>query len=274
MVESYIFSGKQPDDTAMNPTLEQLGVTAHTLSDEEKHFLDNNGYLKLGKLLSDAQLEAVREKVNELLRREGAQAGSELFESKYIRHPKEEGAERLADLVNKDPLFDMFYTHPRVLAAVAHVVGDQFKLSSLNYRGALPGHGQQKLHVDWHETVEPGAYKVCNSIWLLDDFSEANGATRLLAGTHKHGRLPQDELEDPMQPHPEQILIEEPAGTVVIFNSHTWHGGTTNRTDKVRRAIHSYFCRRDQPQQIDQARYILPETRQRLSPEALEILAV
>lgn len=258
----------------MNTVLQQLGVDAHTLSDDEKSFLSRNGYLNLGKLLSDEQLEAVRNKVNELMEREGEQAGSELFESKYIRHPKEEGAERLADLVNKDPLFDIFYTHPRVLAAVAHVVGEQLKLSSLNYRGALPGHGQQKLHVDWHETVETGDYKVCNSIWLLDEFTQANGATRLVAGTHRHGQLPQDVLEDPMQPHPEQILIEEPAGTVVIFNSHTWHGGTTNLTDHVRRAIHSYFCRRDQPQQIDQARYILPETRQRLSPEALEILAV
>lgn len=258
----------------MNPILQKLGVDDQTLSSEEKSFLSTNGYLKLGKLLSDEQVAAVRSKVAALMEHEGVQAGSELFESKYIRHPKEEGAERLADLVNKDPIFDTFYTHPRVLAAVAHVVGDQLKLSSLNYRGALPGHGQQKLHVDWHETVQAGAYKVCNSIWLLDDFTEANGATRLVAGTHKNGQLPQDELEDPMQPHPEQTLIEAPAGTVFIFNSHTWHGGTTNRTDKVRRAIHSYFCRRDQPQQIDQLRYILPETRQRLSPEALEILAV
>ena len=258
----------------MNPTLRKLGVESHTLTDEEKTFLSKNGYLNLGKLLSDEQVEAVRDKVNTLMDREGEKAGLELFESKYIRHPKEEGAERLADLVNKDPIFDLFYTHPRVLAAVAHVVGDQLKLSSLNYRGALPGRGQQKLHVDWHETVEPGKYKVCNSIWLLDDFIEANGATRLVAGTHKRGKLPQEELEDPMQPHPEQILVEAPAGSVVIFNSHTWHGGTTNRTDKIRRAVHSYFCRRDQPQQIDQARYILTETRQRLSPEALEILAV
>ena len=258
----------------MHSTLEQLGVENHTLTDDEKAFLAKNGYLNLGKLLSDEQLEAVRDKVKNLLEREGEQAGSELFESKYIRHPKEEGAERLADLVNKDPIFDMFYTHPRVLAAVAHVVGDQLKLSSLNYRGALPGYGQQKLHADWHETVAPGEYKVCNSIWLLDDFTEANGATRLVAGTHNYGKLPQDELEDPLQPHPEQVLIKAPAGTVVIFNSHTWHGGTTNRTDKVRRAVHSYFCRRDQPQQIDQARYILPETRQRLSPEALKVLGV
>ena len=87
-------------------------------------------------------------------------------------------------------MFDIFYTHPRVLAAVAHVIGPEMKLSALNYRGALPGHGLQQLHVDWHEAVPADAYKVCNSIWLLDDFSVANGATRLVPGTHKHGALP------------------------------------------------------------------------------------
>lgn len=257
----------------MSHYLQELGVQPDTLTAEEKAFLDNNGYLSLGKLLSDQQLEDIRNVIQRLLEAEGERAGFELAESKYIRHPKEEGAERLADLVNKDPIFDIFYTHPRVLAAVSRVVGE-LKLSSLNYRGALPAYGQQKLHVDWHETVAPGDFKVCNSIWLLDDFSAANGATRLVAGTHKNGKLPQDELEDQMATHPEEIVIEAPAGTVVIFNSHTWHGGTTNRTDKVRRAVHSYFCRRDQPQQIDQSRYILPETRARLSQAAIEVLAV
>jgi ectoine hydroxylase-related dioxygenase (phytanoyl-CoA dioxygenase family) len=258
----------------MHSTLQALGVRADTLTDDEKAFLDTNGYLSLGRLLSDSQLKAVRNRISELMQEEGENAGFELMDSKYIRHPKELGAERLADLVNKDPVFDIFYTHPRVLAAVAQVVGANLKLSSLNYRGALPGYGQQKLHADWHEPVDAGDYKVCNSIWLLDDFTAANGATRLVAGTHLHGKLPQDALADPMAPHPDEILIEAPAGTVVIFNSHTWHGGTTNRTDKVRRAVHSYFCRRDQPQQIDQSRYFLPETQQRIGQAAREVLGV
>ncbi|WKN30151.1 phytanoyl-CoA dioxygenase family protein [Porifericola rhodea] len=258
----------------MNYHLQELGVQADTLSPEEKKFLDKNGYLILGKLLSDEQLKQLRYKVNELMEKEGDQAGAELAESKYIRHPKEEGAERLADLVNKDEAFDIFYTHPKVLAGITHVLGENFKLSSLNYRGALPGYGQQKLHVDWHEAVAANDYKVCNSIWLLDDFTSVNGATRFVAGTQNEGRLPQDELPDPMASHPKEKLLEAPAGTVVIFNSHTWHGGTTNRGQKVRRAIHSYFCRRDQPQQIDQQRYILPQTRARLSASALHVLAV
>lgn len=258
----------------MHETLLQLGVHENLISPEEKTFLDTKGYLPLGPILSQEQLEAIRDRIHALMEEEGERAGAELLDSPHIRHPKEAGADRLADLVNKDPLFDIFYTHPRVLAGVACVLDEDFKLSSLNYRAAKPGMGLQKLHVDWHEPVEPGDYQVCNSIWLLDDFSAANGATRLVAGTHLGGKLPQEVLEDPEAPHPDEIVIEAPAGSVVIFNSHTWHGGTDNHTDRPRRAVHSYFCRRNQPQQVDQLRYIQAKTRERLSEAAQRILAV
>lgn len=258
----------------MEEILKELGVHAGLLTEEEKTFLDQNGYLVLENILTQEQVDAVNDKLAELLMLEGANAGFELMESKYIRHPKEAGADRLADLVNKDPVFDIFYTHPRVLAGIVHVLGTEIKLSSLNYRAAKPGAGLQKLHADWHEPVAPGDYKVCNSIWLLDDFSPANGATRIVPGAHLDGKLPQDVLEDPWKPHPDEIILTAPAGTVAIFNSHAWHGGTTNHTDRDRRSIHSYFCRRDQPQQIDQLKYIRPETRARLSAAAQRVLGV
>lgn len=258
----------------MESLLDQLGVKQTTLSQEDKTFLDQNGYLNLGKLLDDEQLEEINRHLQSLMQDEGENAGSELLDSPYIRHPKEEGADRLADLVNKGEVFDIFYTHPRVLAAMAHVLGPEFKLSSLNYRAAKPGKGLQKLHADWHEPVDQGDYKVCNSIWLLDDFSRANGATRIVPGTHLQGALPQDALEDPWDTHPDEILIEAPAGSVFIFNSHTWHGGTNNSTGRARRAIHSYFCRADQPQQVDQTKYIKEDTKNRISYAAQQILGV
>ena len=255
-------------------TLYQLNVRENTLTQAEKDFLAKNGYLNLGQLLSDVEVERINNRINALMDAEGDNAGSELLDSPYIRHPKEAGADRLADLVNKGEEFDIFYTHPRVLAGMAHVLGQSIKLSSLNYRAAKPGMGLQKLHVDWHEAVAPGQYKVCNSIWLLDAFSKENGATRIVPGTHLSGTLPQDILQDPEASHPDEVIIHAPAGSVFIFNSHTWHGGTTNNTTKSRRSIHSYFCRSDQPQQVDQSRYIQQETLNRLSPAATEILGL
>ena len=255
-------------------TLSAFEVRENTLSQEEKDFLSTFGYLNLGKLLSDQQVAEINNQIELLMSAEGDQAGSELLDSPYIRHPKEAGADRLADLVNKGEVFDIFYTHPRVLGGIAHVLGPEIKLSSLNYRAAKPGLGLQKLHVDWHEAVAQGDYKVCNSIWLLDDFSEENGATRIVPGTHLNSELPQDVLQDPMAPHPKEVIIEAPAGSVFIFNSHAWHGGTTNRSSRSRRAIHSYFCQYDQPQQVDQSRYITQETLQRLSAAATNMLGL
>jgi len=244
------------------------------LTSKEIETLESDGYLSLGQLLSNEQVHAVNDKIDELIDVEGENAGSELFESKYIRHPKEEGTDRLADLVNKGSIFDMFYTHPRVLTAITAVLGEDFKLSSLNYRAAKPGQGLQKLHVDYGNAVAEDGYKVCNTIWLLDDFTENNGATRIVPGTHKSKILPQDALEDPNQPHPDEIKIIAPAGSVFIFNSHVWHGGTTNHTDKYRRSIHSYFCAIDQPQQLNQSDYITAETKNRISSAAIKILDV
>lgn len=254
--------------------LAEFGVQEDTLSKAEKLFLAENGYLNLGQLLTENQLLAIRKKIDQLLNLEGENAGVELFDSPHIKHPKEEGATRLADLVNKGPIFDIFYTHPKMLAAIVEVIGINLKLSSLNYRAALPGKGLQKLHVDWKEAVSPGDFKVCNSIWLLDDFTGLNGATRIVPGTHLSGTLPNEEMDNPFDTHPNEILIEAPAGSVVIFNSHTWHGGTTNLTDHPRRAIHSYFCRRDQPQQLDQKRFIKQTTLDRISAAAQMILDV
>ncbi|MBC6998304.1 phytanoyl-CoA dioxygenase family protein [Cytophaga sp. FL35] len=244
------------------------------LTSEEIDFLEKNGYLNLGPLLTPEEVIAVNNRITELLTDEGENAGSELADSKYIRHPKEEGADRLADLVNKGEVFDVFYTHPKVLAAMEAVLGHKYKLSSLNYRAAKPGKGLQKLHVDFKNAVADGGYKVCNSIWLLDDFTNFNGATRIVPGTHKHSQLPDEVMENPFDTHPEELIINAPAGSVVIFNSHVWHGGTTNTTDKDRRSIHSYFCASDQPQQVDQSRYLTQETKTRITKRALEILNV
>jgi ectoine hydroxylase-related dioxygenase (phytanoyl-CoA dioxygenase family) len=247
-------------------TLQQLGVRADTLTQAEKEQLGRDGYLPLSGILTPAQVAQFGARLDELVRIEGDEAGKEVHQ--------EAGTDRLSDLVNKDAMFDLCFTHPRVLAAISHVLSGEFKLSSLNFRAALPGQGLQALHCDWKGPVEPDDYYVCNSIWLLDDFTAENGATRVVPGSQRWGQTPQQAMDDPKAAHPDEVLLLAPAGTVVIFNSHTWHGGTLNRSDQRRRAMHSYFCRRDQPQQLNQRQYIRPETYARLSDAARYILDV
>lgn len=249
----------------MATALAELGVTEATMDAETAERLDRDGFAPLPGVLNQAQLATIRARLAELLAAEGGQAGAEVHQ--------EAGTDRLADLVNKGEMFWPAFTDSRVLACMAHVLGD-FKLSSLNFRAALPGQGHQNLHTDWGGPVEPGDYQVCNSIWLLDDFTIGNGATRVIPGSHRAGTVPRLALSDPAAPHPDQVLLTGPAGTVVVFNSHLWHGGTQNHSDRPRRAMHGYFTRRGHGQQQDQQKYIRPQTRAALSPAARFILDV
>jgi ectoine hydroxylase-related dioxygenase (phytanoyl-CoA dioxygenase family) len=249
----------------MATALRDLGVTDDVLTYAEKEQLDRDGYLPLEGILTPEEVAGLNQRLAELTAAEGDRAGLEVHQEK--------GADRLADLVNKGRKFEVCFSHPRVLAAMKYVLGE-FKLSSLNSRAALPGQGHQALHADFGHPVDPGAYEVCNSIWLLDDFTPENGATRVVPGSHRRGTMPGDEMANPGDEHPDQIQLTGKAGTVVVFNGHLWHGGTQNRTDKPRRAMHSYFALRHLPQQLDQQTYLRPETYKRLTPAQHFILDI
>ena len=96
----------------------------------------------------------------------------------------------------------------------------------------------------------------------------------MVPGSHRNGTSAREALADQAAPHPDEVLLTAPAGTVVVFNSHLWHGGTQNRSDQPRRALHSYFARRSRGQQLDQKKYARPETLARLGPAARFILDV
>ena len=259
----------------MHVILKKLGVYEDTLTKAEQSFLDEQGYLPLKNIFSEC-VEQLRQRVAELMEIEGDNAGWEVRQAAKgaVQNRADEGSERLSNLVDKGDVFRICYSNPRVLAAISHVLHADFRLSSLNYRASLPGFGLQPLHVDWKEAVKPGAFQVCNSIWLLDDFTPQNGATRIVPGSHLWGRRPQDEMEDVMAHHSDEVLIQGKAGTVVVFNSHVWHGGTQNTSSSPRRALHSYFCRRDQPPQTDQRAFVKPETISRMSAELCYVLDV
>ena len=249
----------------MATALAELGVAPDSIDAETRSRLDRDGYAPLPGVLSAGQLAVMRTRLGELLAAEGDRAGLEVHQ--------EAGTDRLADLVNKDPAFEVCFTDPRLLACVAHVLGE-FKLSSLNFRAALPGQGLQSLHAEGGPVTDPALFSVCNSIWLLDNFTADNGATRVVPGSHLSGKSPGDVMTDTRDTYPGEVLLLAPAGTVVVFNSHLWHGGTLNRSSRPRRALHAYFTRRDNAQQLDQRKYVRPETLARLGPAACFLLDV
>jgi hypothetical protein len=236
-----------------------------SLSERERRCLDEDGFLVLEGFMGDL-LGALRQRVAELFALEGADAGREF--------KPEPGCGRLANLVDKGEVFRRMIALPRLLACIGHVLGADLKLSSLNARSVPPGAGAQPLHVDMSAVPDERGYWVCNSVWLLDDFTADNGALRAVPGSHTWGQLPQQALADPTAPHPQEVLITAGAGSVIVFNAHLWHGGTANRSSGPRTAVHAFFARRDRPQQQYQKGLLRPEVQQGLSAELRWLLAL
>lgn len=229
--------------------------------------LSEQGYVILPDLLDAKSLNELRNAFDAIVEREGAEAAKE--------HHQEAGAHRIANLVNKGRIFENAWCHPLVLACCAHMFGRPFKLSSCNGREALTGGGHQPLHSDWKGERGPiDSAHSCNALWALDDLNEENGAPRLVPGSHRKPGPPGDFLEELEAPHPEEIVAAVPAGSVIMINAHTWHGGTTNRSGERRRVLHSYYTAREHVQQQDQRHWATDETRLWLSEEQRWLLDI
>lgn len=237
------------------------------MTDNERQQLETDGYVVLRDFAPPGMLAALRRRIDEALIEDGEQAGRE-----FKQEPQ---TVRLANLVNRGAIFAEVISEPRILKYVGSVLGPEFKLSSLNYRAAKP-HSDwvQPLHCDTGALPDERGFSVCNVIWLLDDFTPENGPTRIVPGSHRFGRLPQDVLADPAAHHPDEILITGKAGTVVVMNAHAWHGGTANRTDRERRALHSFYCRRDKYQQQYQQKLLSPDVQAQFGPHLRWLLAL
>ena len=232
-----------------------------------KRQLDEQGYTVLEGCMDAALLRELRTRILELFEEEGDRAGHEFR--------TEEHARRLANLVDKGDVFRRAIVLTPVLEAVRHVLGPEIKLSSLNARSADPHSEEgQPLHVDMAAIPDEKGYWVCNTVWMLDDFTRENGPTRMVPGSHTWGRRPQDVLADPLAPHPDEVLLTGKAGTIAVMNAHLWHAGTANRTAAPRLAMNAFYCRRDKPQQQYQKQLLRPEVQAALTPELRDLLAI
>lgn len=244
-----------------------MKLTTLQLPPAEARQLDEEGLLILEDFASPEMVARLRRRIAELFAELGEQAGAE-----FKQEPE---TDRLANLVNHGEVFERAIAEPKLLAAVEGVLGAQFKLSSLNARSVHPRSSWvQPLHCDTGALPDERGNSVCNIVWMLDDFTTENGAPRFVPGSHRAGKLPQEVLDDPIAPHPQEELITGSAGTVVVMNAHLWHGGTANRTGQPRLALHSFYCRRDQPQQQYQKRLLSEDVQQRLSENLRWLLAL
>jgi len=239
------------------------------MNDTQQRQLERDGYVVLQNVLSADQVNCLVVRLEELWSQEGDQAGEE----NYI----EQNAQRLANLANKGDIFRSIFRHPTILEAVEAVIGPHIRLSMMNARAVPPqSDPRMPFHVDTDDKGKPDekGYYVCSAIWMLDDFTRQNGATRIVPETHRSNKLPKEGLDDVYAPHPDEVSVEGKAGDVFVFNGHCWHTGGANMTDAPRRAILVHYIRADHPQRLRQKEYVSPEVQERLDPLEREILGL
>ena len=144
---------------------------------------------------------------------------------------------RVYNLLVHGDVFARIPTHPNVLPLVEAVLDPGCLLSSLSSIAIGPAEGAQPIHADDQLIPIPKPHPpvVCNTMWAVTDFTEANGATRLVPGTH-------------VQDNPDfggeyaSVPAEMAKGSVLVWHGSLWHGGGANTTGERRVGIACNYC--------------------------------
>jgi ectoine hydroxylase-related dioxygenase (phytanoyl-CoA dioxygenase family) len=141
------------------------------------------------------------------------------------------GTRRIYALFAKTRDFDAAAVHPLLLGTLDRVLG-HYQLSAPTGIEIGPGEHAQVLHQDQSIYPLPPDYPdvVLNTMWALDDFTEANGATRLIPGSHRW-------VDRQPAPDDDIVFAEMPAGSVAFYVGRVWHGGGANRTAQSRLGV-------------------------------------
>ena len=258
-----------------------------------KQDIDAWGYCLLKDALGAEQVGALRARLFDQLEAERQRGLTRRFP---------DGKQLVVFLLNKGQVFRDMIFNPGLHAVVEHVLGEEYLLSSYHAHFAHPG-SKTAFHTDqfWmppptnenKETlVKPGSVTradnrghhvggeasmqpktiapavVCNTMWMLTDYTAENGATLLVPRSHLSGRQPDHDLDTDAG----WIPAVGTAGTAVIFEGRTWHSTGENRTDDVRIGLTTNFCA---PQFRQQENFLLgtrPEVLESASPELLKLI--
>jgi ectoine hydroxylase-related dioxygenase (phytanoyl-CoA dioxygenase family) len=258
--------------------------------DVAKSNMDEFGYCLLSDALSQEEVAAIRQRVLDQV-----EAEKQMGVSYHLDDKKQ----LLKFLINKGRAFRDILTHQGLHQIVKHVLGEAYLLSSYNGHLAHPG-GSTRFHTDqfWmpapansngHTAVKPGDITrtgnrghhiagadttaispavVCNAMWMLDDFTETNGATIVVPGSHLSGRQPDHELDEDAN----WVPAVAPAGSVAIFEGRTWHSTGANVGNSTRIGLTTNFCA---PQFRQQENFLLgtrPEVLELASDELLALI--
>lgn len=149
-----------------------------------------------------------------------------------------ERSQRVYSLAGKGEVFLRLAEVPEVVAMLDRLLEPNWLLSNLQSIRLHPGETPQPWHSDdlFYAVPRPRPTLAVSTIWAIEDFTDENGATELIPGSHLWGREHPDDVGAPL------IRSIMPAGSVLVFDGALWHRGGANRSSGTRLAISPQYC--------------------------------
>jgi ectoine hydroxylase-related dioxygenase (phytanoyl-CoA dioxygenase family) len=220
------------------------------LPDLEQHLrrIAEDGYTILPDAIEPDLVDEIDEALLRLEHDLGIVPADNLFEGLHTT--------RVYNLLVHGLTFQKIPVHPNVLPVVEGVLDPGLLISSLSSIAIGPDEQAQPVHADDQliPLTRPHVPIICNTMWAITDFTEQNGATRLVPGSHLR-----DEPPNPLEPYDDMVAAVMPKGSVLVWVGSVWHGGGANRTDQRRVGIAMNYCAGYIRQQENQQLGIPPE---------------
>jgi len=204
--------------------LEHLPNTA--TGDQVAEILSRDGALVVDSLVSPEYMDSVAEELRPWMER--TPVGPDSFSGRNTR--------RTGALIARSPKCRELVMNPLILATcnrfLSHATSYQLHLTQVIAIG--PGEPAQTIHRDqwaFDFFTFPRGYEVqCNTIWAMTDFTEENGATRVIPGSNRFDDKLRFEEKD-------TIAAEMTKGSVLVYSGSVYHGGGANRSNQTRAGI-------------------------------------
>lgn len=195
--------------------------------------INNDGYAVIPSLISATECESYKK----LLEQDYRNYANLYCDANALigEQANKTGEKVVFNLHNKHLSWFKLFEHPEILSILDVILkeggyndDEPYYLNNISARCPLKGHPGQQLHLD---SRLPGVnYCItANVIWLLDEFTIENGATRLVPRSHHWKEYASEGLV-----HEDEIRITGKKGSALIFNANIWHGGAENKTEKSR----------------------------------------
>ena len=195
--------------------------------DEIVATLCQDGYVVIPDAVGSGEVARARADLEAILER--VPTGRDDFEGRSTR--------RVYALFAKTRSLDNLAVHPMVLDILDRVLG-HYQLSAPAAIAIDPGESAQPLHPDdaIYPIPRPHDELVVNVMWPLDEFTVANGATRIVPGSHRW-------VDDRPAPDTPTVAVEMSAGCALVYLGSVWHGGGANRTEAPRLGCVLHYSR-------------------------------